>query len=214
MIKLLNKFQDMLDATRSLDFLGSLAIRLYLAPVFWFAGMNKMGGFDQFTGWLAGKNNLEDFDSTVAWFGNPDWGLGLPMPELMAILATGTEVLGAILLVFGFAVRWISIPLFITMLVAIFSVHISHGWQAIHDKLSPFASGDVDGAIQRLTAAKNILQTHGNYEWLTATGNFVISNKGMEWAATYAILLFVLIFIGSGKYVSADYWIAKKFRQS
>ena len=99
---MLNLFQDILDAFKAIDFLGPLAIRLYLAPVFWIAGTNK----------------LNSFEDTAAWFGNPDWGLGLPMPELMAGLATGTEVLGAILLVIGLAVRWISIPLLITMLVA------------------------------------------------------------------------------------------------
>ena len=103
--------QRLLDSTRSIDFLAPLLLRLYLAPVFWVAGNNK----------------LNSFQNTADWFGNPDWGLGLPMPELMAALATGTEVLGAVLLIFGLGVRWVSIPLMITMLIAIFSVHIEKG---------------------------------------------------------------------------------------
>jgi putative oxidoreductase len=197
MLNLLNKLQDLLDATRALDFLAPLALRLYLAPVFWYAGTNK----------------LSHFEDTAAWFGNPDWGLGLPFPALMAGLATGTEVLGAILLVIGLGVRWISIPLMVTMVVAAVSVHWENGWQAVHDKLSPWASPDVDGAIERLSRAKDILREHGNYDWLTETGNFVVSNNGIEWAATYFVMLLALFFVGAGRYLSVDYWVTRAFRQ-
>jgi uncharacterized membrane protein YphA (DoxX/SURF4 family) len=203
-IKLLNKLQDWLDATRAVDFLGPLALRLYLAPVFWVAGTNKVVGFD----------------STVAWFGNPDWGLGLPFPMLMAVLATGTEVLGAIFLLLGFAVRWISIPLMVTMLVAMFAVHIQNGWQAIADPGSAFASPllgvfqieNAGPAGERLSAAKDILREHGNYDWLTEAGNFVVLNNGIEFAATYFVMLLVLFFIGAGRYLSIDDRLARRFR--
>ena len=90
-------------------------MRLYLVPVFWMAGTNKLG----------------DMESTIAWFGNPDWGLGLPMPELMAWAAALTEAGGAILLLIGLATRWISIPLMVTMVVAAVTVHWDRGWAAI-----------------------------------------------------------------------------------
>ncbi|MEA3277052.1 MAG: DoxX family protein [Pseudomonadota bacterium] len=196
MIRLLNKLQDILDAFRTIDFLGPLALRLYLAPVFWMAGTNK----------------LSHFEDTAAWFGNPDWGLGLPVPHLMAGLATGTEVLGAVFLVAGFAVRWISVPLMVTMVVAAVSVHWQNGWQAVADRVSPFPPADIDLAMERLDRARSILEEHGNYDWLTGSGSFVISNNGIEWAATYFIMLLVLFFIGSGRYASADYWIARRFR--
>lgn len=196
MIRLLNRLQDLLDGLRGLDFLAPLALRLYLAAVFWVAGMNKLNGFD----------------GVVEWFGNPDWGLGLPLPWLMAALATGTEVLGAVLLVMGLGVRWISVPLMVTMAVAAFSVHWSNGWQAVADPKSPFPPADIAEAMQRLEAAKNLLQQHGNYDWLTGSGSFVISNNGIEWAATYFIMLLALFFIGSGRWFSLDYWIARRFR--
>jgi uncharacterized membrane protein YphA (DoxX/SURF4 family) len=193
---LLNKLQDLLDTTRAVDWLAPLALRLYLAPVFWVAGTNKIDGFA----------------NTVAWFGNPDWGLGLPFPTLMAGMATGAEVLGAVCLLLGLAVRWMSIPLLATMAVAALTSHLENGWQAIADPKSPFASADVEGAMERLSEAKSLLQEHGNYDWLTASGNFVISNNGIEWAATYFVMLLPLLFFGGGRYVSLDYWIAKKFR--
>lgn len=173
--------------------LASLLLRIYLAPIFWMAGINK----------------LNAFDDTVAWFGNPDWGLGLPFPWLMAFLATATELLGAVLLTVGLITRVICIPLVITMAVAIGSVHWENGWQAIADPKAPFASEQVMAAPQKLERAQAILQEHGNYEWLTASGKFVILNNGIEFAATYLIMLLALIGLGAGKYHSLDYWIAR-----
>lgn len=190
------KLQQLLDSTRALDFLAPLALRLYLAPIFWMAGMSKVSGFED----------------TVAWFANPDWGLGLPFPTLLAGLATATEVGGAVLLVFGLGVRWISIPLMVTMLVAIFYVHWNHGWQTIADaKFCMFNCADAIDASNRLSAAKDILREYGNYDWLTGQGSITILNNGIEMAATYLIMLLALFFIGGGRYFSADYWIARRF---
>ena len=193
----LKRMQGLLDSTKRVDFLGPLALRLYLVPVFWVAGMNKMNGFE----------------NTAAWFGNPDWGLGLPFPTLMAGLATGTEVLGAVALLVGLGTRWFAIPLMATMLVAIFKVHLHNGWQAIADPMSPFASVDVGGAIDRLDKARSLLREHGNYDWLTETGNFVVSNNGVEWAVTYFVMLLALFFSGAGK-LSLDHLIAGHFSKN
>lgn len=195
---LLQRFQDMLNATRAVDWLGPLALRFYLAPVFYVAGMNKVNGFE----------------NTVAWFGNPDWGLGLPFPTLMAGLATGTEVIGALLLLIGLAARWVCIPLMVTMLVAAFSAHWKNGWQAVADPLSPWAPADIESTMQKLDTAKDILREHGDYSLLTENGNFIISNNGIEWAATYFIMLLILFFVGAGRFVSVDYWIKERFGQS
>ena len=191
------QMQGLLDRTRSIDFLAPLALRLYLAPIFWMAGTSK----------------YNSFDDTAAWFGNSEWGLGLPFPELMTFLATSTEMIGAVLLLFGFGVRWVSIPLMFTMLVAIFSVHWVNGWQAIADtKFCLFNCADAEAAGEKLSAAKNLLQQHGNYDWLTEQGSIVILNNGIEFGVTYLFMLLALFFIGAGKYVSVDYWIKKKFQ--
>lgn len=180
--------------------LSLLLVRLYLAPVMAQAGWQK----------------LSHFENTVDWFGNPEYGLGLPFPFAMAGLAALTEFLGAILLVFGFATRWISIPLMITMLVAMFTVHIENGWLAIADASSWLANGTlltneaVMSSPEKLAAAKSILAEHGHVNWLTSSGNFVILNNGIEFAATYFIMLFVLFSFGGGKYLSVDYWLTIK----
>ena len=196
MLAMLNKLQDTLELKFKAGFLAPLLLRLYLAPVFYIAGINKYNSFDE----------------TIAWFGNPDWGLGLPMPWLMAFLATATELAGAVLLLLGFATRWISIPLMFTMVVAMFTVHWHNGWLAISTGSGLFATERTMGAIDRLDRAKSILREHGNYSWLTENGSFVVLNNGIEFAATYFIMLLALLYLGAGQYVSVDYWIARKYR--
>lgn len=198
MLLFANKLQDLLENTsRHLDFIAPLLLRLYLAPVFYMAGSQKL-------------NNFED---TVAWFGNPDWGLGLPLPGLMAFLATTTEFAGAFLLAAGLAVRWITIPLSITMLVAIFAVHLKNGWLAIASGGGVFATDRTVEAVERLDRAKSILQEHGNYSWLTEHGSFVVLNNGIEFAATYLVMLLALLYLGAGRFISCDYWIQHRFRR-
>lgn len=193
MTNYLRKLHDLLNMTRMADFFAPLALRLYLAPIFWMAGTQK----------------LASMDSTIEWFGNADWGLGLPFPALLAWMATLTEAGGAVLLVLGLGVRWISVPLMVTMVVAMITVHWQNGWLAIAEgSQSLFSSDRTVAAIERLDRAKEILQTHGNYEWLTEQGSIVMLNNGIEFAATYFIMLLVLFFYGAGKYVSADYWVA------
>lgn len=185
-----------LNEARRLDFLAPLALRLYLAPIFWMAGSNK----------------IMHMESTIEWFGNSEWGLGLPFPTLMAWLAALSETVGAVLLVTGFAVRYISVPLMVTMVVAAMTVHWQNGWLAIAEgSNSLFANERTIGAIERLDRAKEILREYGHYDWLTENGSFVILNNGIEFAATYLIMLLTLFFIGAGRYVSLDYWLRKRF---
>jgi uncharacterized membrane protein YphA (DoxX/SURF4 family) len=214
MIGILNFFQNLLDKFRALDFLAPLALRLYLVPIFWMGGTMKLNnaGLDCISG-VNGPCDFTPKQDIIDWFGNADWGLGLPFPELMAYLASYTEYFGAILLLIGLAVRWISIPLMVTMVVAAVTVHLPNGWLAIADGTGVFATARTEGAIERLDVAKNILQEHGNYSWLTENGSFVALNNGIEFSATYFIMLLTLFFIGAGKYFSVDYFIARKWRR-
>ena len=189
-------YSGLTQKLKHLDGLPALALRLYLIPVFWMAGINK----------------FNSFEDTVAWFGNSDWGLGLPLPWLMTFLATAAELGGAILLTLGLATRWISIPLIFTMLVAIGSVHWDNGWQAISDPSAPFANERVMESQEKREIGRNILREHGNYDWLSSSGNFVILNNGIEFATTYLIMLMALIVLGGGRYVSIDSYI-KIWRQ-
>ena len=162
---------------------------------------------------MAGTSKIDfgtflPYEGTVEWFGS----IGIPLPGVNAFLAGWTEVLGAIFLLLGFAVRWISIPLMGTMVVAAATVHWKNGWLAIAEGTGFFATERTMGAIDRLDKAKDILQEHGNYDWLTENGSLVILNNGIEFAATYFIMLLALFFLGGGRIVSLDYWIARQFR--
>lgn len=183
------------DKSKVLDFLAPLALRLYLVPVFWMAGSKK----------------FINFSSTADWFGNSEWGLGLPLPYLLVIMVGLIEILGAVCLLFGIGVRLISVPLMLVMVGAAVTVHLKNGWLAIASGSGVFATERTAGAIERLDMAKSILKDYGNYQWLTENGGFVVLNNGIEFAATYFIMLLVLFFIGSGRYVSVDYWLQKKF---
>lgn len=193
-------YTNLLHKIRHADGIPLLLIRLYLAPVMIQAGWNK----------------ASHFSDIVEWFGNDDYGLGLPFPLLMAFLATATELVGGVLILIGFLTRLIALPLMATMVVAMVTVHAENGWLAIADASSWLADGtllmneSVMAAPEKLSAAKSLLQTHGNYEWLTSSGNLVVLNNGIEFAATYFVMLFVLFFYGGGRYVSIDHVLQTK----
>ena len=187
--------QGLLDRLVVLDFVPSLLLRIYLTPIFWMAGTQKVA----------------HFSDTVEWFGNAEWGLGLPFPAVMAFLATAAELGGAVSLVLGFALRWMCIPMMFTMLVATFTVHWQNGWLAIAEGSGIFSNMRAMEAQQRLEEAREILMQHGDWEHLTEFGSFVILNNGVEFAVTYTIMLLALAFLGAGRYVSVDYWLRKRF---
>jgi putative oxidoreductase len=193
------------------DGLAPLALRLFLAPIMIAAGWHK----------------FQNFGDMVAWFGNADWGLGLPMPELMVFLVVFAEFVGGLALLIGLAVRWFAVPLMITMAVAMATVHWEHGWFAIApgnpdtstakvlaDIGVPAARKSLENSIEvgkRVGAAKEILREHGNYAWLTEKGTLVVLNNGIEFAATYFVMLLGLFFWGGGRYVSIDDWLKRIF---
>lgn len=183
------------DTAKCVDFLAPLLLRLYLAPVFWMAGTKKFA----------------NFSDTAEWFGNAEWGLGLPAPYVLVFLVALFEIVGALFLLLGFATRPITLPLIIIMVVAAISAHIQNGWLAIATGSGIFATERTIGAIERLERAKEILQVQGDYQWLTENGALVILNNGIEFAATYFVMLLALFFLGGGRFVSADYWLARKY---
>jgi putative oxidoreductase len=67
-----------------------------------------------------------DISSVAVWFES----IGIPLPTLNAYMAASTELIGVILLTLGLFTRFISIPLMIIMVVAITTVHLTHGFAA------------------------------------------------------------------------------------
>jgi len=184
-----------LEKIKSLDFTAPLLIRIYLAPIFILAGWGK----------------LSDLDSTAYYFGE---FLGLPFPDLMAFLAGSTEFFGGLAILIGLATRWFSIPLMVTMLVAATTAHWGNGWHALPETTLTvpweWRMDLIEDAVQRRDAARSLLETHGNYEWLTGAGNITVLKNGIEFAATYFILLLPLLFFGAGR-ASVDHLLRKRF---
>ena len=109
-MKTCNLYQNVTQKLDSLRDLPPLFFRLILAYGFYTPAMMKWG----------------NISGIAEWFGS----IGIPFPTLNAYMAASTEMAAVILLPLGLATRLISIPLIITMLVAIFTVHYSNGFEA------------------------------------------------------------------------------------
>ena len=68
-------------------------------------------------------------------------------------------------------------------------------------------------SVDKLERARELLKQHGNYDWLTSSGKLVVLNNGIEFAATYLVMLVALFFSGAGRWLSLDYWLAKALRK-
>ena len=90
-----------------------LPLRLLLGAAFIYHGLPKLGtGREQFVGMLQ--------------------GLGIPMPEIMAWVVGFVEVVGGIFLILGAFTTVASALLLVTMLVAMFTVHLPNGFNTLN----------------------------------------------------------------------------------
>ncbi|MCE3228060.1 MAG: DoxX family protein [Bacteroidetes bacterium] len=105
MRKILSKYEDITNKGQDVIL---LLLRLILAYGFW----------------EPAKNKWADINAIAEWFA----GMGMPLPKLNAYLAATTEMAGVFLLTLGLATRIISLPLIITMIVAIKTVHWENGF--------------------------------------------------------------------------------------
>jgi uncharacterized membrane protein YphA (DoxX/SURF4 family) len=196
-------YQKAVLKLQQLDFIPLLLLRLYLTPVMMQAGWTK----------------LQNFDSTLSWFANPDWGLGLPAPALLLSLVILLELGGGLALLSGLFTRLTAFGLSITMLVAMLTVHAKNGWLAIADASSWLADGTIfrNEAVmavpEKLGKVNEVLQQQPDYDWLVSSGKLVVLNNGVEFAATYLVMLLVLLVYGAGRWLSLDYWLGRKAAQ-
>ena len=90
-----------------------LALRLPVGIIFAAHGAQKL------LGWFGGYG----LTGTAQWMES----IGLAPGVLMVLLAGGAEFFGGLALIVGLLVRPAALALSVAMLVAIFTVHISHG---------------------------------------------------------------------------------------
>lgn len=171
-----------LNWLRVFDFLAPLAIRLLLAPIFWVDGVKRLGLFsaadfvwyNPLTWW-----NQEAFITNASAMNDT---ILSSLGATGSALVGGLEVGGAILLILGFAVRWIVLGLFVVVVVL--------GLQAV---------GGLTGVGP---AAQQFFLEHG-YTTLGSTPFALYT--------TYFVLLLTLFFMGAGRWFSLDWYIYRNF---
>jgi uncharacterized membrane protein YphA (DoxX/SURF4 family) len=119
-MKIIRSLHKFLESLQNLDFIGLFLIRLYLFNVMWFAGIGKIESIDKFSAWLGTLFS--------GWLGTWLGTLGVPLPEIMTWMVILIEAGGAVLLLIGLFVRWVTVPMIITMFFAGYLVHIDNGW--------------------------------------------------------------------------------------
>lgn len=169
---------------RGLDFLPPLLLRLFLAPLLWVSGSNKLGlftsadhnKFNPFT-WVNLDNPV--FEATTAGLAK------IPLiPEaltsLIGLSIGWLEVIGAFLLLIGFAVRWVSLPLLALIIVT--AIVALNGESLI-------------------VAIKSLLSNHGYTD---------MSGSAFSKALIYFLMLLTLFFMGAGRFFSVDWFLYRR----
>ncbi len=165
---------------RGLDFLPPLLLRLFLAPLLFVSGSKKLGLFTgEYTAW----NPFSWFNTDNPVYEATAAGLAkIPFigDALSGVLTTSIgwlELIGAFLLLIGFAVRWISIPLLI--LIGITALMALNGESIV-------------GTL------KEMLLTHGYTD---------MSNSAFSKSVVYFLMLLTLFFMGAGRFFSVDWFL-------
>ncbi len=107
-MNLLVTFDKKLKTLKKFEFIGLFFIRLYLAYIFWIHGNSKLTEVEQFSSFLG--------------------SLDIPFPDIVVWILITSELVGALLLLVGLFVRWVTLPLLTPMILAIFFVNWENGW--------------------------------------------------------------------------------------
>ncbi len=173
-----------LEWMRVFDFIAPLVIRLFLAPMFWISGVKHLGLFSSPDFVVYNPmtwGNAEAFQQSVAGMSNTLFsGMGA---ETLVILLGSIEIAAAILLVLGFAVRWVTLALMFVVVV-----------------LGLMAMGDAGF----LNTMQQLVMSHGYTD---------MTNNLTEVYLVYFILLLALFFMGAGRWFSLDWYIFRSFQK-
>ena len=171
---------------RGLDFLPPLLLRLFLAPLLYVSGSQKLG---MFTGDYATWNPLSWFNTDNPVHQATSAGLAkVPFigDSLAGFLTTSIgwlEIIGALLLLIGFAVRWISLPLL--ALIGLTALMALNGQDII-------------------ATLKEMLLTHGYTD---------MSSSAFSKAIIYFLMLLTLFFMGAGRFFSVDWFLYRRLHK-
>ncbi len=172
---------------RGLDFLPPLLFRLFLAPLLWVSGSQKLGfatsadfvWYNPLT-WLNTDNPIHQ--ATASGLANLPF-IGDAASGLLTTSIGWLEVIGAFLLLIGFAVRWISLPLLVLIGLT--------GFMALNGQ-------------DMIAALKELLLTHGYTD---------MSSSGFSKALMYFLMLLALFFMGAGRFFSVDWFLHRRLHK-
>ncbi len=102
----------MLNKAENLPDWGLLVLRVVVGLIFFVHGWQKLFMFG--------------FGGTAGFLGS----LGIPLPGVFGVILILTELLGGLALLLGLYTRWVTIPLAIDNLVALFVFHLPNGFYA------------------------------------------------------------------------------------
>jgi uncharacterized membrane protein YphA (DoxX/SURF4 family) len=167
---------------KGLDFIPPLLLRLFLAPMLWISGSKKLGLF---------ASNDFIAHTPMSWFDSTTYQASvellratpMPAPEIMNGVIGSVEVIAAFLLILGFAVRWVSLPLVALM-----------GFTVL------LALGKND----MLIAGEKMLANH-TYSNATA--------DPLTIAVIYFLMVLSLFFMGAGRYFSVDWFLHRNLQR-
>jgi putative oxidoreductase len=113
----------------------ALVGRILIALLFVIAGFGKISGFDGVAGYIASK--------------------GLPMPQVLAALTIALELVGGLMLMAGYKVRWVAIAFFLWLIPTTFLFHKFWGIDAaqVQNQMNHFLKNvSIMGAMLMLVA--------------------------------------------------------------
>jgi len=169
---------------RGLDFLPPLLLRLFLAPLLWVSGSQKLGLFTAvYFVWYNPMTwvNSENYQATADAFSSIPF-IGSASGLMAGVIGT-LEIVGAFLLLIGFAVRWISLPLL--ALIGLTAVVALNGQDIV-------------------ATLKEMLMTHGYTD---------MSDSAFSKAVIYFIMLLTLFFMGAGRFFSVDWFLHRRLHK-
>ncbi len=171
---------------RGLDFLPPLLLRLFLAPLLYVSGSQKLGMFTgDYTSWKPWTWFNTDnpvHQATSAGLAKIPF-IGDSIASLLTTSIGWLEIVGALLLLIGFAVRWISLPLL--ALIALTAFMALNG----QDIVATF---------------KEMLMTHGYTD---------MSSSAFSKAIIYFLMLLTLFFMGAGRFFSVDWFLHRRLHK-
>ena len=109
--------------------------RILIALIFVIAGFGKISGFEGVAGYIGSK--------------------GLPMPQVLAALTIALELVGGLMLIAGYKVRWVAIAFFLWLIPTTFIFHKFWGIDAaqVQNQMNHFLKNvSIMGAMLMLVA--------------------------------------------------------------